>query len=239
MGRQSPRARPGAGTGTRLRWALPDGLLVAVYGDDFTGSAAVMEVMAFAGLPAALFLDLPTPEQLARFRPAGPRRRRHRAPPWPRPGWTAPPAHLRRPGRHGRAARPLQGLLHARFRARISAPSAGRSRSRSTPRTLGARPPRRAADPPLPVLRPPLRGAPGGVFRLDRHPVMARHPVTPMDESDVARHLARQTAQPIGCSTSKRWRPTPPPGWLTSPPRTQRLITLDTLDDADLARAAR
>ncbi|WP_417277083.1 four-carbon acid sugar kinase family protein [Castellaniella sp.] len=32
----------------------------------------------------------------------------------------------------------------------------------------------------------------GEVFRLDRHPTMSRHPVTPMDEADLRRHLARQ-----------------------------------------------
>lgn len=47
--------------------ALPPGLLVSWYGDDFTGSAAVMEVLSFAGLPSVLFLDTPTPERLARF----------------------------------------------------------------------------------------------------------------------------------------------------------------------------
>ena len=31
------------------------------------------------------------------------------------------------------------------------------------------------------------------VYRLDRHPVMAHHPVTPMNESDVARHIAGQS----------------------------------------------
>jgi uncharacterized protein YgbK (DUF1537 family) len=31
------------------------------------------------------------------------------------------------------------------------------------------------------------------VFRLDRHPSMSHHPVTPMDESDILRHLGRQT----------------------------------------------
>jgi uncharacterized protein YgbK (DUF1537 family) len=46
---------------------LPDGLLIAFYGDDYTGSASVMEVMTFAGLPTVLFLDVPTPTQLARF----------------------------------------------------------------------------------------------------------------------------------------------------------------------------
>jgi uncharacterized protein YgbK (DUF1537 family) len=38
----------------------------------------------------------------------------------------------------------------------------------------------------------------GAVHRLDRHPVMARHPVTPMDEADLGRHLARQTTRKIG-----------------------------------------
>jgi uncharacterized protein YgbK (DUF1537 family) len=32
--------------------------------------------------------------------------------------------------------------------------------------------------------------------RLDRHPTMSRHPVTPMDEADVLLHLARQTKLP-------------------------------------------
>jgi uncharacterized protein YgbK (DUF1537 family) len=32
----------------------------------------------------------------------------------------------------------------------------------------------------------------GSVHRIDRHPVMSRHPVTPMDESDLRLHLAKQ-----------------------------------------------
>jgi uncharacterized protein YgbK (DUF1537 family) len=47
--------------------SLPDSLLVAWYGDDFTGAAAVMEVLTFAGIPAMLFLDVPTQDQLARY----------------------------------------------------------------------------------------------------------------------------------------------------------------------------
>jgi uncharacterized protein YgbK (DUF1537 family) len=38
----------------------------------------------------------------------------------------------------------------------------------------------------------------GSVHRLDRHPVMQRHPVTPMDEADVRLHLAGQTRRAIG-----------------------------------------
>jgi uncharacterized protein YgbK (DUF1537 family) len=40
--------------------------------------------------------------------------------------------------------------------------------------------------------------ADGVGHRLDRHPTMSRHPVTPMDEADLARHLGRQTARRIG-----------------------------------------
>jgi 3-oxoisoapionate kinase len=36
------------------------------------------------------------------------------------------------------------------------------------------------------------------VFRLDRHPTMRHHPATPMDESDLREHLARQTDLSIG-----------------------------------------
>jgi len=35
-------------------------------------------------------------------------------------------------------------------------------------------------------------GAGGEVFRIDRHPTMSRHPVTPMHEADLRRHLAEQ-----------------------------------------------
>src|SRR5262245_19040394 len=47
--------------------ALSDGIVLAFYGDDFTGSASTMEIMAFSGLPTVMFLDVPSPDQLARF----------------------------------------------------------------------------------------------------------------------------------------------------------------------------
>lgn len=45
-----------------------DGVLVSYYGDDFTGSTDVMEALASNGVETVLFLDLPRPELLARFR---------------------------------------------------------------------------------------------------------------------------------------------------------------------------
>jgi uncharacterized protein YgbK (DUF1537 family) len=35
-------------------------------------------------------------------------------------------------------------------------------------------------------------------YRLDRHPIMSKHPITPMDESDLRLHLSRQTNRRIG-----------------------------------------
>jgi uncharacterized protein YgbK (DUF1537 family) len=40
-------------------------------------------------------------------------------------------------------------------------------------------------------------GAESEPFRLDRHPSMSQHPITPMDEADLRLHLAKQTARSI------------------------------------------
>jgi uncharacterized protein YgbK (DUF1537 family) len=40
-------------------------------------------------------------------------------------------------------------------------------------------------------------GTDGRVHRIDRHPIMSVHPVTPMREADLARHLGAQTAMPL------------------------------------------
>lgn len=44
-------------------------LRLAFYGDDFTGSTDALEVLAFAGVPCALFLAPPTPQDLHRLGP--------------------------------------------------------------------------------------------------------------------------------------------------------------------------
>ena len=43
------------------------GILLAYYGDDFSGSSDVLEVLAGAGVRTVLFLQPPSLEQLARF----------------------------------------------------------------------------------------------------------------------------------------------------------------------------
>lgn len=41
-------------------------------------------------------------------------------------------------------------------------------------------------------------GSAGAIHRLDRHPSVSRHPVTPMTEADLALHLSSQTRRSIG-----------------------------------------
>jgi uncharacterized protein YgbK (DUF1537 family) len=44
-------------------------------------------------------------------------------------------------------------------------------------------------------------GTDGRVHRIDRHPIMSVHPVTPMHEADLTRHLGAQTSMPIASFT--------------------------------------
>lgn len=176
---------------------LPEGLLVAWYGDDFTGASAVMEVLAFAGLPTMLFLDVPTKEQLARYpdlRAIGvASTARAQSPDWMDDNLPS-------------AFKSLLTLKPQIFHYKIcstldSSPTTG-SIGRAIEIGAGLIEPQAV---PLLVAAPQMRryqvfghlfaGHGAEVYRLDRHPVMARHPVTPMTESDVARHISAQSAR--------------------------------------------
>jgi uncharacterized protein YgbK (DUF1537 family) len=56
-------------------------LALTFYGDDFTGSTDALEALTLGGVPAALFLEPPTPAQLAADFPGLGR--------WAWPGWPA------------------------------------------------------------------------------------------------------------------------------------------------------
>jgi len=223
--------------------ALPDGPLIAWYGDDFTGSAAVMEVLTFAGLPAALFFDLPTPTQLARFgglRGVGiASTARTEGPTWmdaSLPAVFQALLGLNAPISHFKMCSTLD-----------SAPEVG-----SIGRAIDlAAPIFGSSWIPVLVAAPPMRryqafgnlfaSGPGGVTRLDRHPVMARHPVTPMDEADVARHISRQTDRTFGLMGLEDLAT---PAGAEEALRRQlaagaELISLDCVDDATLAACGR
>jgi uncharacterized protein YgbK (DUF1537 family) len=83
--------------------------------------------------------------------------------------------------------------------------------------------------------------APGGVFRLDRHPIMARHPITPMDEADVAAHLRKQTSLPIALVDLEALRDEASALSKLTMVRAQgaKLISLDGMDADTQAEAGR
>lgn len=178
---------------------LPDGPLIAFYGDDFTGASASMEAAAFAGLESVLFLSAPTPERLISFAKvrvigiAGVARAQD-------PSWMD--THL--PQMFDALAATGAPVLHYKVCSTFdSAPHVG-----SIGRAIDIAAGKFAGWMPMVVADPGMgryqafgnlfAGLDGVVHRLDRHPVMSRHPVTPMHEADLSRHLAHQTAQKIG-----------------------------------------
>ncbi len=176
-----------------------ENLLVSYYGDDFTGSTDVMEALASHGVATVLFLDIPSPEMLARFKGcqaigiAG--TSRSETPEWMQAQLTPVLEWLK--------------LLEAKFchykvcSTFDSSPEIG---SIGKAIEIG-----RATFEQVVV--PVVVGAPqlkrytafgnlfaayqGNIYRIDRHPVMSRHPVTPMGEADLAVHLSRQTRLPV------------------------------------------
>ena len=174
--------------------------LLTFYGDDFTGSSAVMEVLSFAGLSTMMFLEPPDASILAHYPDlqavgvAGIARSKD-------PGWmraNLPPVF--------EALKSL-GAPVAHYKVCSTFDSSPRTGSIGVAAEIG-----RAVLgdgwTPLVVGAPAIQryqafghlfaGTGDGVYRLDRHPVMARHPVTPMQEADLALHLAQQTDLPIG-----------------------------------------
>lgn len=176
-------------------------LLLSFYGDDFTGSTDVMESLTVGGVPTVLFVDPPSPGQLAKY------------------------PETRAVGIAGlsRTMSPQQMDAHLpeafRALAALGAPAVHYktcSTFDSSPTTgsighaidLGQE---QFGSPFVPVVvGAPVLGrycvfgnlfARSGLdsppFRLDRHPTMSQHPVTPMDEADLTRHLARQTEKSI------------------------------------------
>lgn len=176
-------------------------LRLAFYGDDFTGSTDALEVLAFAGLRCALFLDVPDEATLRELGPfdaigvAGSTRSMSPA---------ELDAHL--PAVFSRLAALPVPLVHYKVCSTFdSAPGVG-----SIGRVMDiARSAFGAGTIPIVAATPALArycvfghlfarsGTDGLVYRLDRHPIMRAHPVTPMNESDLREHLKAQTAQKI------------------------------------------
>jgi len=169
---------------------------IVYYGDDFTGATDTLGTAARAGLRTLLFLKTPDAARLAQAGPldvlgiAGAARAMA---PEAMQAELAPVAALFR----SLGARVLHYKTCSTF---DSAPHIG---------SIGAavRALRGAVEQPWTAIvggQPNIgrhclfgnlfaaAGAGGEVFRIDRHPTMSRHPVTPMHEADLRLHLAKQ-----------------------------------------------
>ncbi|MFB8344022.1 four-carbon acid sugar kinase family protein [Brucella cytisi] len=171
-------------------------LLLSYYGDDLTGSTDVMEAMASNGVDTVLFMNVPDEELLSRFSHckaiglAG--TSRSETPEWMQENLTP-------------AFNWLKSLNAAITHYKVcstfdSAPHVGNiGKAVEIGKAIFDQ-----AYVPLIVGAPQLKrytsfgnlfaAYQGETYRIDRHPVMSRHPVTPMHEADLRVHLAKQTA---------------------------------------------
>jgi uncharacterized protein YgbK (DUF1537 family) len=215
-------------------------LRLAFYGDDFTGSTDALEVLAFSGLRCALFLSVPTAAQLEALGEfdaigiAGGSR-----------AMTPDEMDAELPGvLSGLAALPTQ-LVHYKVCSTFdSAPTVG---------SIGRVIELSQADYKQPLV-PIVAGTPGlgryclfghlfarsgtdgQVYRIDRHPIMSVHPVTPMLESDLALHLQQQATLAIG-NVPLTWLDTAPdalPGRVASMASSYQAVVFDGMTEAHL-----
>lgn len=214
-------------------------LRLAWLGDDFTGAAAVMEVLSFAGLPSVLFTEPPTAALMERFvdcaavglattaRAQG-------------PAWMA--EHL--PPLFATLDALQPQILHYKICSTFdSAPHLG-SIGAAIAAGLSVRPSQAV---PLLTAAPAMRryqafghlfaSSPQGVFRLDRHPVMAHHPATPMAESDLLAHLSAQTDLPGALIDLEALATDPQARLEAALAQGARILSIDSMDPASEAAA--
>ena len=178
-------------------------LLLTFYGDDFTGSTDALEQLSLADVRTVLFIEPPTQAQLRQFpglqavgvagmtRSLTPEAMEKVLPPALRQLKKLGARHVHykvcstfdsspRIGSIGRVIDLAGRIFHGPFvPLLVAAPALGRFTIFGTHFArfgIGSR---------------------GAVHRLDRHPSISHHPVTPMTEADLSRHLAKQTRKKI------------------------------------------
>ncbi|MCA3561527.1 MAG: four-carbon acid sugar kinase family protein [Aestuariivirga sp.] len=174
-------------------------MFLSYYGDDFTGSTDVMESLALHGVKTVLFTRIPTLQEQARFAGvdavgiAG--TSRSQTPEWMDENLPRHFIWLQQLGArfcHYKVCSTFDSAPHAGNIGRAIEIGRRVFRQQVTPLVVGAPQLRRYT-----AFGHLFAGYQGQVYRIDRHPVMSRHPVTPMDEADLRLHLARQTQLPV------------------------------------------
>lgn len=80
-------------------------------------------------------------------------------------------------------------------------------------------------------------GSAGAIHRLDRHPAVSRHPVTPMTEADLTVHLAAQTRKKIGLLDVRALEAEPEAAFRRLAETGHEIVLIDGVNDAHLLRA--
>lgn len=177
-------------------------LLLAFYGDDFTGSTDAMEALAVSGLRTVLFLAPPSPELVARKFPGlrcigvagtsramSPTEMDEQLQPVLRELWA-----LRAPLTHYKVCSTFDSSPEVGSIGHVADLVRRDLTGQQTTSVVAGAPPLRRYT----VFGNHFAAAGDEVYRLDRHPTMSRHPVTPMHEADLRVHLSHQTGASIG-----------------------------------------
>jgi 3-oxoisoapionate kinase len=216
---------------------------IAYYGDDFTGATDTLSVAVRGGLRAVLFLQTPRACDLAPFGEldcvgvAGEAR-----------SWSPQEMDRGLPDIYAAlAATGAQAVHYKTCSTFDSAPHVGsigravllglRALRQSTAYIVGGQPSlgRYCAYANLYA----RAGQDGQVYRLDRHPTMRCHPVTPMDESDLRVHLGRQGLDRIASFGLGKLAAAVPGALDAMLSDSPDAVLFDVLDDTHLAAIGR
>ncbi|MFD1197955.1 four-carbon acid sugar kinase family protein [Brucella gallinifaecis] len=173
----------------------PENLLLSYYGDDLTGSTDVMEAMASNGVDTVLFMNVPDEALLSRFSRckaiglAG--TSRSETPEWMQDNLT--PAFnwlksLNAAIAHYKVCSTFDSAPHVGNIGKAIEIGKATFDQAYVPVIVGAPQLKRYT-----AFGNLFAAYQNEVYRIDRHPVMSRHPVTPMHEADLRVHLAQQT----------------------------------------------
>jgi uncharacterized protein YgbK (DUF1537 family) len=213
------------------------GLLYAYYGDDFTGSTDVLESLALGGIESVLFIGFPSPKHLEAFHAcraigiAGDSRSQS-------PEWMS--ANL-----------PTMFEAMKRLEARVTHYKTCSTFDSSPVHGSIGRAIEVGRDVFAPEFIPIVVGAPhlgryvvfgnlfatasGKIYRIDEHPTMQCHPVTPMTQADLRKHLASQTTVQIGLVDVLALRRGADAALAAERTTGAEAVLFDGLDDASLA----
>ncbi len=178
-------------------------LLLAFYGDDFTGSTDALEQLTLAGVRTTLFIEAPSAARLKQF------------PDLRAVGVAGTARSLAPKGMRSELTPALKklkslGVRHVHYKVCSTFDSSPQIGNIGCVLDVASKI-FHAPFVPLLVAAPTLGrytvfgthfarygiGSEGKIYRLDRHPSISTHPITPMTEADLRLHLAKQTKKQI------------------------------------------